>query len=501
MSGARRIGRATRDGGPCAGRGGGPSTAGGGSAPGLARNDNLQALRGIAAALVFLLHAMLIEQKYGQGAVLIGRMGWLGSVAVDLFFAISGFIMVAITRDRFGAPREAARFLLERAFRIYPAYWCVSAAVLVVYLLKPGMVNASQGGQVDVVASLLLLPQSVLPLLSVGWTLVHELYFYLVFAALIALLPHGAGRSWRLPAALALWAAAVIGAQAWGAAQAAPVWRVAGDPLTLNFIAGAAAALLLPHVRAAWGPRLVIAGLALFALGLTVVPATLEQVFFDRPWRAAVCALPCALVTLGAVAANPRGAWPGQRLWVVLGDVSYSFYLVHLLVLSLAGKLWSALLPPTAASAALLFGTSFAVALLLAHLGWRGVERPTQRWGKTLARRWLAAGLTAAEPATAHPSAADPSVAVPSSPGPAVADAAAAARVAPDASPARGGVGAQPSARLPVPALPAAPPLSCPDAVALSAADARAPRPSPAPAAAPADAAAAPALCSPTAQP
>lgn len=391
MSGAR-IGRATRDGGPCAGRGGRPSTAGGVSAPGLARNDNLQALRGIAAALVFLLHAMLIEQKYGQGAVLIGRMGWLGSVAVDLFFAISGFIMVAITRERFGAPREAARFLLERAFRIYPAYWCVSAAVLVVYLLKPGMVNASQGGQVDVVASLLLLPQSMLPLLSVGWTLVHELYFYLVFAALIALLPHGAGRSWRLPAALALWAAAVIGAQAWDAAQAAPAWRVAGDPLTLNFIAGTAAALVWPHVRPAWGPRLVGAGLALFALGLAVVPATLEQVFFDRPWRAAVCALPCALVTLGAVAANPRGAWPGQRLWVALGDVSYSFYLVHLLVLSLAGKLWSALLPPTAASAALLFGASFTVALLLAYLGWRGVERPTQRWGKTLARRWLAAG-------------------------------------------------------------------------------------------------------------
>lgn len=361
-----------------------------GAAPGLARNDNLQALRGIAAALVFVLHAMLIEQKYGQGAVLIGRAGWLGSVAVDLFFAISGFIMVAITRDRFGAPREAGRFLLERAFRIYPAYWCVSAAVLVVYLFKPGMVNASQGGQVDVLASFLLLPQAMLPLLSVGWTLVHELYFYLVFAALIALLPQGAGRRWLLPAALALWAGAVLVAQAGGAAQAPPAWRVAADPLTLNFIAGAAAALLWPHVRPAWGRRLVWGGLLLFALGLALVPASLEQVFFDRPWRAAVCALPCALVTLGAVAADARGRWPGQRLWVALGDVSYSFYLVHLLVLSLAGKLWSALLPPTAASAALLFAASFIVCLLLARLGWRWVERPTQRWGKRLARRVLA---------------------------------------------------------------------------------------------------------------
>jgi peptidoglycan/LPS O-acetylase OafA/YrhL len=377
--------------------------------PTLTRNDNLQALRGIAAALVFVLHAMLIEQKYGQGAVLIGRAGWLGSVAVDLFFAISGFIMVAITRDRFGAPREAGRFLLERVFRIYPAYWCVSAAVLVVYLLRPGLVNASQGGQVDVLASLLLLPQAMLPLLSVGWTLVHEMYFYLVFAALITLLPRGAGRRAGLPLALAAWAVAVLLGQAAGAAQAHPAVRLAADPLTLNFIAGAAAALLWPHVRPAWGPALVLAGLVAFALGLAWVPASLEQVFFDRPWRAAVCALPCALVTLGAVAGNGRGPWLGRRAWVRLGDVSYSFYLVHLLVLSLAGKLWSALLPPTAAAAALLFGLSFAACLLLSHLGWRWVEQPTQRWGKRLARRWFAPAAPPAPGAALASEAAQPS--------------------------------------------------------------------------------------------
>ena len=170
------------------------------------RSDNLQVLRGVAALLVFALHAMLIEQKVGRGLVLIGPAGWIGSVAVDLFFALSGFIMISITTGRFQNRPYAARFWLERFFRVYPTYWAVSLPLLVVYLVKPGIVNASQGGQVNLLASFMLWPQTILPLLSVGWTLVHEMYFYLVFTVAVAVLPE----RWRAHL-LVVWALLVVG--------------------------------------------------------------------------------------------------------------------------------------------------------------------------------------------------------------------------------------------------------------------------------------------------
>ncbi len=58
--------------------------------------------------------------------------------------------------------------------------------MLAVYLVRPEFVNSNQGNQVNVIASYLLLPQRLLPLLAVGWSLIHEMYFYLGFAVLTA---------------------------------------------------------------------------------------------------------------------------------------------------------------------------------------------------------------------------------------------------------------------------------------------------------------------------
>lgn len=352
------------------------------------RSDNLQVLRGVAALLVFGLHAMLIEQKAGRGVVLIGHAGWIGSVAVDLFFALSGFIMISITTGRFQNRAYAARFWLERFFRVYPTYWVVSLPLLVVYLVKPGIVNASQGGQVNVLASFLLLPQTILPLLSVGWTLVHEMYFYLVFTVAVAVLPE----RWRAHM-LMLWAMAVLVLGYGWQSPTHPAWlTLVLDPLTLDFIAGGLAALMVPRLQeaGAWlGRSLVLAGVLGFVFMLWVVPQALDTIFLNRWLRVLVCAIPCSLLILGAVLSDK----PGQRMpWLKhpllkIGDLSYSFYLVHLLVLSVAGKLWLAWGPATVSAAALVYGLSLLCCLGLAYFSQRFVERPTLNLG----RRWAAA--------------------------------------------------------------------------------------------------------------
>jgi peptidoglycan/LPS O-acetylase OafA/YrhL len=134
-------------------------------------------LRGIAVLLVAFSHLLLIEKKYGGNSI-IPEFVLFGASGVDLFFVISGFVMVTITREKFRKPMEALKFIYHRVIRIYPVYWIYSVLVLIVFLIQPSWVNSAQGNQVDIVSSFLLLPSNNLPLVNVGWSLVHEVYFF-----------------------------------------------------------------------------------------------------------------------------------------------------------------------------------------------------------------------------------------------------------------------------------------------------------------------------------
>ena len=103
---------------------------------------------------------------------------------VDLFFVISGFVMVTITGNQFQRAGFVREFLFHRITRIYPLYWLFTLLALAVLLARPDMLKRSFEAQ-ELVRSVLLLPQDGLPLLMVGWTLIHEMYFYIVFSLLL----------------------------------------------------------------------------------------------------------------------------------------------------------------------------------------------------------------------------------------------------------------------------------------------------------------------------
>src|SRR4051812_46155076 len=76
----------------------------------------IQVLRGIAALTVLLWHASRYFSPYGTGwAAQAFQPG--GNMGVDLFFLISGFIMVVTTRDCDGTPSYAATFMVKRLAR------------------------------------------------------------------------------------------------------------------------------------------------------------------------------------------------------------------------------------------------------------------------------------------------------------------------------------------------------------------------------------------------
>lgn len=294
---------------------------------------NIQGLRGIAVLVVIFFHLQGIEQKYSADQALPAVLQ-LGAVGVDLFFLISGFIMVSVTRNLAPGMGNLWRFLSQRVIRIYPLYWLVSGLVLAALLVRPDLVRAVPDKPHYLLYSLLLLPQEDLPLLSVGWTLVHEMYFYAVFCLLL-LLP----ARWRL-VALLLWSGlTVVLWQWWQPTQAQPWPYLLANPLTLEFTAGCVMAALLQRWQPPRPGLLALAGIAGMVLGWLYWRGSHTEPFPLEGMRVVCFLLPCALVLAGVVAMEAREQLLPTRLQQI-GDASYALYLTHILILSVGGKLW-----------------------------------------------------------------------------------------------------------------------------------------------------------------
>ena len=329
---------------------------------------NIQALRGVAALGVLAAHLAVIERRYGDGAL---TPDWfdLGLAGVDLFFVISGFVMVYVTRDLVASRCAIFSFLYKRATRIYPLYWAVSLAVLAVFLVRPDFVNSSQGNQADIVASFLLIPQRQYPLLLVGWTLVHEVYFYLVFALLLA-----APRKWR-PPLLALWGALALVGYALGASRLGAWAALAVNPLTLEFLMGCAVGLLFLRGARTAG-RLALAAGGLICLGVLGLRMGGLAPFSSDALRTALFGPAFALILYGAVAIETTGRFSAPRWAQRLGDASYSLYLTHLLTLSALGRIWALIAAPGRWDNAIVLPLIAGAAIAGAYLTYLLVERP-----------------------------------------------------------------------------------------------------------------------------
>ncbi|MDS7925374.1 acyltransferase family protein [Acinetobacter sp. ABJ_C1_1] len=145
---------------------------------------SIQYLRGLAALAVVLHHA--------SGAILVhyaveqkDYYSW-GAGGVDLFFIISGFIMMYIT---FGKKVEVGDFLYKRVVRIYPIFYVYATIALLIFLISPESINRSASAPTKILPSYLLIPYTeFVNLVQVAWTLVYEVHFYLLFAISLLLI-------------------------------------------------------------------------------------------------------------------------------------------------------------------------------------------------------------------------------------------------------------------------------------------------------------------------
>lgn len=281
---------------------------------------SIQLLRGIAALLVVFYHAvglqLLTIGPEKAGNALLGGIFASGFAGVDLFFVISGFIMVWVTRRAEPGLPGVGEFLFARVTRIYPLWWAAAALAAAHYIFlhvpeadDPAWRAAVQNGEGVgfLVKSFLLIPQPDLPVLSLGWTLMHEMYFYAVFACLL-LVPRAV-----LPLALLGWGGLVVAASLMGLSQPVAVnfLTLAIHPLTMEFIFGAMVGLTLSSGLVARSGILTLVAALWFTASLCLQG---DFTPYTHQWgRVLAFGIPGALLIYGFAALEQHG----RLVWLV----------------------------------------------------------------------------------------------------------------------------------------------------------------------------------------
>lgn len=346
------------------------------------RLENIQALRGVAALMVLFAHVKEAEGDYGGAGALLPHFFYMGVVGVDLFFLISGFVMTHVALSGARGASAAQRFAYNRAARIYPVYWAATLLLMILYAGKFYFFGEETPFP-NPVETFLLTPSDHYPLVPVGWTLVHEMYFYVVFALFIF---WGAA---RLPAFLGVWGAIIIAALALGAYSTNAWTKIAFNPLTFEFIAGAVIALVLRRGVTQFALPALLAGAAIFAIeALFFADELYPGVMGQFALRAAFFAPPFALILYGAAALEKSRNALAPKWLRKSGDASYSLYLIHVPVFLVVGKLISISVADTRLDNILLIAafiiSALAAGFALHHLAERPLLSATKRLGDRL---------------------------------------------------------------------------------------------------------------------
>jgi exopolysaccharide production protein ExoZ len=291
---------------------------------------SVQVLRAVAAVSVALCHfnqVQLILSGRGNDVIPL----YFLSSGVDLFFVISGFIMVHSSDQLFSTADGPLIFAVRRLARVVPMYWIATISGLLI----SGGWNWSWS---SLFQSLFFVPYSIatgqaVPLLGVGWTLNYEMFFYAIFAFAL-LLPRKAA----VPLVCAILVfVSVVGSEV--SIQLVPV-RFWFDPIVLEFTFGMGLALIYRRqIVLPWTLRVLMIVVALATIFLT--QRHIGGAGLPSGYRFLFWGVPAAMI-FAAVVFSPRQRQEGLiwRGWAALGNASYSIYLVHSIAGIVIAMLW-----------------------------------------------------------------------------------------------------------------------------------------------------------------
>jgi peptidoglycan/LPS O-acetylase OafA/YrhL len=341
------------------------------------RIEYLDGLRGIAALAVVLQHTAGTIMASDPASVTVLKPFFssyfnAGRFGIALFFFISGFVIPF----SFKYPHPIRGFVLSRVFRLYPAYWASLAIAVALFPTLTG--NHFTLLQILANSTMAQAVFSQADVIGAYWTLLIELIFYMLCAALFAARLLSDRRCLAAAALICLLASLSMSAYA----------AFSGSHLPANVFVNLATMFLGTLMRRGWleqdlaARRMIVPVAAMWALLLPPILWMMPS----RPWMPIEPLSFCLgyWMALATFVAAVRFRRPRGRHLLALGTVSYSLYLFHGICL----EILRVLIPPTAPVWDIAFACGLlASSIAIAVLAYRGVERPFIRAGHAIVNR------------------------------------------------------------------------------------------------------------------
>ena len=279
----------------------------------------VQVYRGLAVLLVVLYHGtIIVANRYGIPPFFdIFRLGFSG---VHLFFVLSGFIILTAHVKDIGVPGRLAWYVNRRLIRIYPIYW-------IIFFIWGGwrLISVKPDIKGFVLNALLFMWKGEKLIIPVSWTLVYEIIFYAIFAVLVI--------SKRIGViVIVIWFVSILLIKDKASHQVL-------HPLNLMFIFGMTTAGLFFWIKKLnAGLRNIISVTsfvlgAMMFLGTAVYYSTLtvdKLIWSEHPVTIIGFGIASALLILASASESIENFFMKRYLLVLIGNASYSIYLVHI---------------------------------------------------------------------------------------------------------------------------------------------------------------------------
>jgi len=300
-------------------------------------NKNLQLiqmLRGIASLLVVLLHCTVNSSEALQKNF-FGNFFSFGGAGVDIFFVLSGFIITYTNFKSIGKADHFSFFFKRRIVRIYPTYWIIISMFLLLQVVLPSFYRSHFSFDLkNIFSTYLLFPGHVM-VNGVSWTLSYEIFFYLLFS-LSFFIP---AKKWSFNLAI-LYTIIII---------ALPICNYNFEngntwlslityPMNAEFFMGVIAAVVIPKISSRIATPLIITGGIIFLA---------SAIFSDQNFhlvnntfnRVILFGIPSFLIITGVLKYELTNKIKVYSIFLLLGEASYSLYLIHLPVVAASFKI------------------------------------------------------------------------------------------------------------------------------------------------------------------
>ena len=332
---------------------------------------SLQIVRALAAWSVVFHHYVQLYFNMKTNHSLGAFFANYGGLGVDVFFVLSGFIISLLAKG----DHSPTSFLLSRFLRIAPAYYFFSAIIVVLIATAPLGFNYTDYSSITLLANALFLPIANpsglgdYPVLTVGWTLQFEIFFYCVFAICLFL---SKKHSLLIVATILFILPLIYSSNIYYS-------NIASDKRLWEFSAGVV-------IAKCWGSISVRSVLARFPLAaalfassaMAITAMTIDKIPYSQ-------LLFATSVVCAALAVEPLLNRDSKLVrWMVgLGNKSYSTYLIHVIVLGVAIQIGGKQLSMIEQTTALVVSTISIY--VLSGWSYRFIERA--KWIENLSRR------------------------------------------------------------------------------------------------------------------